>query len=96
METLRVENGLVDALSCCLGLEDGELPLELLPELRELRYFGSRDTGDVFNSFIDARQNAGHPVTLVRRSPRPRPSKPSSDDPAITSVSGVAGNDIDN
>jgi hypothetical protein len=46
-------------------LEDGELPLELLPELQELRYFGSRDTGDAFTSFIDARQNAGRPVTLV-------------------------------
>jgi hypothetical protein len=50
---------------------------------------------DAFTSFIDARQNAGHPVTLVRRNPRPNSSKPSSDDRAITSASGEAGNHID-
>jgi hypothetical protein len=46
-------------------LEVGELPLELLPELQELTYFGNRDTGGAFTSFIHARQNAGRPVTLV-------------------------------
>jgi hypothetical protein len=66
VKTLRVEDGLVEDLSRCLRLEDGELPLELLPELQELTYSGSGDAGDVFTSFIDARQNAGHPVTLVR------------------------------
>jgi hypothetical protein len=45
-------------------LEDGELPLELLPELQELTHSGSGNTGDAFTSFIDARQNAGRPVTL--------------------------------
>ena len=67
VKTLRVRDGLVEQLSRCLRLEDGELPLELLPELRELTYPGRRDTGDAFTSFIDARQNAGRPVTLVRR-----------------------------
>ena len=94
VKTLRVEDGLIEELSRCLWLEDGELPL-LLPELQELTYSGIRDTGDAFTPFINARQNAGRPVTLVRRSPRPRPSKPSSDDPAITSANGEAGNDID-
>jgi hypothetical protein len=74
VKTLRVEDGLVEELHHCLGLEDGELPLELLPELQELTHFGSRDTGDAFTPFIDARQNAGRPVTLVRHIPSPSPS----------------------
>jgi hypothetical protein len=91
VKTLRVEDGLVEELSRCLRLEDGELPLELLlvPELQELTYSGSHDTGDPFTSFIDARQNAGRPVTLVRHSPSPSPL--SLELPAITSPSDEAG-----
>jgi hypothetical protein len=55
VKTLRVEDGLVNELSRCLKLEDGELPLELLPELQELTYSGSGDGGDVFTSFINSR-----------------------------------------
>ena len=66
VKTLRIDDGLVEELSRCLRLDDGELPLELLPELQELTYSGSGDTGDAFTSFIDARQNAGRPVTLTR------------------------------
>ena len=94
VKTLFVEDGLVEELSRCLRSEDGELPLELLPELQKLTYIGSGDTGDAFNSFIDARQTAGHPVTLVRRDP-PSLSKPFSKPPAITSASGEAGNDTE-
>ena len=65
VKTLRVKDGLVEELSRCLRLKDGELPLELLPELQELTYSGS---GDAFISFVDARQNVGRPVTLVRAS----------------------------
>ena len=76
VKTLRVEDGLVEKVSCCLRLEAGELPLELLPELQELTYFQSDDAGDAFTSFVDSRRNAGRPVTLVlrrvRRGPRPR------------------------
>jgi len=68
VKTLHVEDGLVEELSRCLQLEDGELPLDLLPELQELTYVGSSDAGDAFTSFIDARQNIGRPVTLVRPS----------------------------
>jgi hypothetical protein len=95
VKTLRVEDGLVEELSRCLLSEDGEFPLELLPGLQELTYLGSGDAGDAFTSFINTRQNAGHPVTLVRRSPRPRPSTPSSNGPAITSANGEARNEID-
>jgi hypothetical protein len=66
VKTLRIEDGLVRELSRCLPLEDGEHPLELLPELQELTYSGSGDANDAFISFIDARQNAGRPVTLVK------------------------------
>ena len=66
VKTLRIGEGLVEELSRCLELDDGELPLELLPELQELTYFGSDNTDDAFTSFIDARQDAGRPLTLVR------------------------------
>ena len=67
VKSLRVRRGLVKDLSRCLQLEDGEFPFELLPELQELRYSGSRDTDDAFTSFVDTRRNAGRPVTLVQR-----------------------------
>ena len=91
VKTLRVEDGLVEGLSRCLRLEGGELPLEHLTELRELVYFGSRDTGDVFTPSIDSRQNAGRPVTLVRLSPRPNSPQSSFEAP----VSCEAGDDLD-
>jgi hypothetical protein len=73
VKTLRVGNGLVKEVSRSLRLEDGEDPLELLPELQSLTYSGIGDT-DAFTSFIDARQKAGRPVTLVR--PNSRPATP--------------------
>ena len=66
VKTLRIEEGLVKDLSCCLQLEDGELPLGLLPELQTLGYFGSDRNYDAFTSFVGARLNAGRPVTLLR------------------------------
>jgi hypothetical protein len=93
VKTLRVEDGLVEALSRSLRLEDGELPLELLPELQELIYFESRDTGDAFTSFVDARRDAGRPVTQVRHSPSPSPL--SFVPPAIAAPNNEAGNDIE-
>ena len=65
VKTLRIDDGLVRELSRCLQLEDGEHPLELLPELQELRYPGSSDADDAFTSFIDARQNTDRPVILT-------------------------------
>ena len=88
VKTLRISEGLVEELSRCLELGDGELPLELLPELQELTYSGSGNTSDAFTSFINARQDAGRPLTLVRRSPSPdrsasvQPLEPPSTTPA--------------
>ena len=65
-KTLQIDKELVKDLSHCLQLEGGELPLQVLPELQELECYGEGDIGDAFTSFIDARQNAGRPVTLVR------------------------------
>ena len=66
VKTLLVAEGLVKELSRCLQLDDGELPLKILPELQELTYSGSANIGGAFASFIDARQNAGRPITLIR------------------------------
>ena len=52
-------------LSRCLQLDDGEVSLEVLPELLELTYSGNGNASDMFTSFVDARQNAGSLITLV-------------------------------
>ena len=67
VKTLDVDDGLVKGVSRCLQLDDGGLLLVLLPELQELTYPESSDTDDIFTSFIDARRNAGRPVTLTHR-----------------------------
>jgi hypothetical protein len=41
--------------------------MELFPELKKLSYFGIAKDGDAFTEFIDARGNAGRPVTLICR-----------------------------
>jgi hypothetical protein len=93
VKTLLVKDRLVKELSRCLQLEDGELPLELLPELQELTYSGSGDAGDAFTSFIDARQNTGRPVTPVRHSSNPSGSP--FEVPMVTSARSKAGKDVD-
>jgi hypothetical protein len=64
VKILFVDGGLVGQLSRALQPGEGESPTEPLPELQELAYSGSGDTGDAFTPFIQARQNAGHPVAL--------------------------------
>jgi hypothetical protein len=95
-KTLWIDNGLVEQISRCLGSDDdGEYPLEeLLPEMQELMYSGSgdRDSGDAFTSFIDARQNAGRPITLVHHGPSLNPSpipSPSPDPNSSASSSSI-------
>jgi hypothetical protein len=65
VKTLRVGDGLDKEIARCLELDDGELALDVLPELHELAYSRNRHTDNEFASFINARQNAGHPITPV-------------------------------
>ena len=59
VKTLRVHHTrLVKELSRCLRLDDGEHPLEFLPELQELTYSGS---DDAFTAFIDAARTQAAP-----------------------------------
>jgi hypothetical protein len=94
VKTLRIAKGLVKELSCCLQLDDGGLPSELLPELQELTYSGSGNTGDTFTSFIDARQDAGRSITLIRRSPSPDTTVPSLEPSSVNPASGEPGSDL--
>ena len=66
VKTLRIGDGLVSELSRCLPLEDGEHPMDLLPELQDIIYPGGTDADDAFTSFVNARQNAGRSVTLTK------------------------------
>ena len=75
VKTIFVDDPLVAEVSHCLLSEDGELPLELLPELQELIYPGINDDEHPFKSFIDSRRSTGFPVTLVRRGEAHVPSK---------------------
>ncbi len=65
VKTIFIEDGLVGELSRCLRLEDGEHPLELLPELQELTLEFGSNADVAFTPFINARRNAGRPVTLI-------------------------------
>jgi hypothetical protein len=52
-----------------LHTEDGEQPLELLPNLEEVSYSGSDDE-NAFTRFINEREAVGHPVRLTMQSLR--------------------------
>jgi len=65
VETLQVSSELVSQLSRSLRLEDGESPVELLPELKELSYSYRREFDDTFTASIDAHRIAGRPVIVV-------------------------------
>jgi hypothetical protein len=96
VKILRIDIGLVDDLSRSLQADDGELPLELLPGLQELTYSRNSNIDDAFTSFIDARQNAGRPITLVHRSPAETKALLSYfEPPSITPGSSEAGIDFD-
>jgi hypothetical protein len=95
VKSLHIGDGLVEQLSRSLELEDGELPLELLPELQELWYSKSGDSGDAFTSFINARQNAGRPVIVVPVPDGPAPVSHAQGSPAVTSGSSETGSNLD-
>ena len=64
VKTLSIDDRLVEEVSRCLESDDGERPSELFPVLQELTYSGNNHTSGAFTSFVNARQNTGHPVTL--------------------------------
>ncbi|KAI0274427.1 hypothetical protein BGY98DRAFT_69789 [Russula aff. rugulosa BPL654] len=74
-KTLYLRFWLVDQLASALQPGEEESPTELLPELQELTYLAVAGTGAscvTFAGFLDARQKAGRPVTVVRcGEPRP-------------------------
>ncbi len=64
VKTIRVHNGLVGEVSRSLR-SDGERPLELLPELKELVCPAGRVEDKTFSAFIHEREVAGQPVNLI-------------------------------
>ncbi|KAI0247554.1 hypothetical protein BJV78DRAFT_910103 [Lactifluus subvellereus] len=66
LKTLYVQGELerFGKLARSLQTDDGEPPLELLPNLKEVVYSGGCDAR-AFTPFIDERQVAGHPVNLT-------------------------------
>jgi hypothetical protein len=65
VKILSVNHRLVEQLSRALQPGEGESPTELLPELQELSYLTEAASDNPFTEFIDARQKAGRPVTVV-------------------------------
>jgi hypothetical protein len=68
VKIFHVDYMLVRQLSCLLQVDDGESPLDLLPNLEELSNSSSPSihrSGNPFDSFILSCQQAGHPVALV-------------------------------
>jgi hypothetical protein len=65
VKILSIEHGLIGPLSRSLQPDEGESPMDLLPELRRLLYIAVEPEDDGFGPFIEARQNAGHRVTAI-------------------------------
>ncbi|KAF8493701.1 hypothetical protein F5888DRAFT_1722325 [Russula emetica] len=70
VKTLYLRLWLVEQLARALEPGEDESSTELLPELQELSYLavpGTNASYGAFAGFIDERQKAGRPVTVVRR-----------------------------
>jgi hypothetical protein len=65
VKTLFMGYGLVEQLSRALQPGEGESPTELLPDLQALSSSGISVLPNAFTLFMDARQKAGRPVTIV-------------------------------
>ena len=65
LNTLHVQDELVQRIAHSLQTDSGEPPLVLLPVLKEVGYSGGDDARDAFTPFMDERQVAGHPVNLT-------------------------------
>jgi hypothetical protein len=66
VRTIHVHDDLVGNITRSLLSHDGDPPLELLPNLEEFEYSGRLNAWDALdlNAFVDARREAGHPVSL--------------------------------
>jgi hypothetical protein len=67
VKTLLVDDELVEPISHSLRPGDGESPTDLLPHLQELSY-PARSPEKAFTPFVDARQKADRPVTVIHPS----------------------------
>jgi hypothetical protein len=65
VQTLHVQDELIDRVSHSLQSDDGEPSLELLPNLKELGHSGGGNARDAFTPFIDERQASGQSVSLT-------------------------------
>ena len=65
VKTLFVDGELVGQVSRALQPGEEESPSELLPELQVLSYPTMDPSLNVFTLFVDARQKAGSPITIV-------------------------------
>jgi hypothetical protein len=63
-KTIHVQDHLVSKIIRSLPSEDGEPPLELLPNLEEVGYSGGSDARDALIRLLNERQVAGRPVSL--------------------------------
>jgi hypothetical protein len=63
-KSVHVQDDLVSKIFRSLPSVDGDPPLELLPNLKEVGYSGESDARDAFSTFLNERQVAGHPVRL--------------------------------
>jgi hypothetical protein len=64
-KTIHVQDDLVNKIFRSLQSDDGEPPLELLPNLEEVGYSGgSGDACDAVTTFLNEQQIAGHAVSL--------------------------------
>jgi hypothetical protein len=95
VKTLCIEYRLVEEISRCLRPDDGDLPSDLFPKLQELTYSGGGNADDVFTSFIEARQTAGCPITLVRRRISSDTNSSTSSYETVSSLSSGSRNNLD-
>jgi len=65
VKNLSVAGGLVKQLSGALQPGEEESPTELLPELQKLSHSARGDLRNAFTQFVNARQKAGRPVTVI-------------------------------
>jgi hypothetical protein len=67
VKVLHVAGGLIRQVPHSLQSENGEPPLQLLPELRKLIYYKEGDPSDAFGSFVESREIAGSPIILTQK-----------------------------